>query len=351
MDKKSLYESLAKHLDQGIIAAAESPTLLKMLKILYPGVEAEIAVNLPFENKTMVELNHLFPDKADMLNEIIHSMVKRGTVFTQQRPGEEMQYSLLPILVGWAETPYWAGKDTETARKLAPLWLKYREEAFGNELARGIPTVRVIPVSKSLKNESEILPFDILKDMIEKLSFCAVGHCPCRQIMRYNGRGCNHTLENCLHFGSMGRHMVAQGMARKISKEETLKIVYEADQEGLVHVCENIDGHLGTICNCCSCCCVFLNTKKTMGLSTFSPSNYTARVDQKICAGCGICEERCPMEAVTLEGDTATVNEALCIGCGVCTPTCSTEAIRLVQRDAVKPPPDISKFLEVRYKT
>jgi NAD-dependent dihydropyrimidine dehydrogenase PreA subunit len=186
--------------------------------------------------------------------------------------------------------------------------------------------------------------------MIDKLLFRAVGHCPCRQIMRYNGKGCDHSLENCLHFGSMGRHMVAQGMAREISTEETLKIVYEADQEGLVHVCENIDGHLGTICNCCGCCCAFLGTNKMMGLKTFAPSNYVARVDQELCAGCGICEERCPMEAAALESDTATVNEANCIGCGVCKATCSTEAIGLVQRDSVNPPPDLNKFFEARYK-
>jgi len=352
MDESQLYEELARHLNQGIVAAPMSPALLEIIKILFPREDAEIAIRLPMQNKTLFELRAIFPERADTLEEDLERMVKRGTVFKIQSPGKENKYRLLPSVVGWAETPFWAGKDTEEARKLAPLWLKYREEAFGQELARGgMPVMRVLPISKTLRDSREVLPFDALKPKVEEQSFIAVAHCPCRQMKRYVGEGCEHSIENCLHFGSMGRYMVEQGMAREITKEETLDILRKANEEGLVHAVDNVEDRIGTICNCCGCCCVFLQTKKRMGLHTISPSSYTARVDSDRCVACGTCEERCPMGAITLGNkDVAEVDEERCIGCGVCTPTCPGEAVDLVKRAEVKPPPDISRFMKLRYK-
>ncbi len=353
MDETKVYEALAKHLDQGIMGSPKSPALMEILKILFPSDEAEIAVKLPMQNKSLSELKSMFPERADSLGPVLDRMAKRGTVYRGQRPGEEPKYRLLPSVVGWAETPFWAGKETEEARKLAPLWLKYREEAFGAELARGgMPVMRVIPVSKTITDPSEVLPFEALRPKVEAQSFFAVAHCPCRQMKRYVGEGCAHSLENCLHFGAMGRYMVEQGMARQISKEDTLRILKEANEEGLVHASENMEGHLSTICNCCGCCCVFLDTKKRTGLHTISSSNYMASVDGDRCVACGTCEERCPMGAIALDGgDMAVVDEARCIGCGVCSPTCPSDAVELRERAEIKPPPGLQEFLAKRWKT
>jgi NAD-dependent dihydropyrimidine dehydrogenase PreA subunit len=140
--------------------------------------------------------------------------------------------------------------------------------------------------------------------------------------------------------------MVEYGMAREITVEETLNILKEANEEGLVHTIDNIEGHMSTICNCCGCCCVFFDSKKKLRLHTISSSNYLARVDVDKCAGCGTCEERCPMGAISVTiNSTAEVNESICIGCGVCTPTCTNEAVDLVQRALVKAPPDLGEFM------
>lgn len=353
MDDATLYDKLAEHLDRNVvIGAPKSLALIEILKILFPREEAEIALHLPMQDKTVEELRELLPREMEDLEEKLQRMVTRGTVYTSRKPGKDRKYRLLPSVVGWAETPFWPGKETEETRKLAPLWLKYREEAFGREVARGgVPVVRVVPISKRLRDSSEVLPYEALKPLVEAQSFVAVANCPCRQMKRAVGEGCDHTLENCLHFGSFGRYMVEQGLGREITTEETLKILREANEEGLVHAADNINGHLSTICNCCGDCCVFLDTKKKMGLHTISQSNYVARVDADLCAACGTCEERCPVGAVTLNGgDAAQVDEDLCIGCGVCTPTCPTEAVDLARRVEIKPPPDVGEFLAARFK-
>jgi MinD superfamily P-loop ATPase len=97
---------------------------------------------------------------------------------------------------------------------------------------------------------------------------------------------------------------------------------------------------------------VFLDTKKKIGLHTISASTYVAQVNAELCAACGTCEERCPMQAIAVGDEgVAEVQEELCIGCGVCTPTCDTEAVDLVQREVAEPPPDLEKFFTARYKT
>lgn len=351
MANAQLYEKLAKHLDQGIMGAPMSPALMGILEILFPDDEAEIAVRLPMQNRSLSELKEIYPDLPN-LEAKLNRMVARGTVFTSQKAGQERKYRLLPSVVGWAETPYWGGKDTPMARKLAPLWLKYREEAFAREKARGgVPVMRVIPVSRTVQDPRTVLPFDHLKPMIEAAAYCAVAKCPCRQIKAYVGEGCDHSLENCLHFGSFGRYMVEQGMAREITAEETLGILQVANEEGLVHMADNIDGHLSTICNCCGCCCSFITAKKQMGIFAMSDSNYVSRVDPQACVGCEVCVERCPMEAVELGDEgTAVVDESRCIGCGVCTPSCEAQAVDLVLRGEVKAPPTAQEIFAARFK-
>lgn len=351
MEKAQLYEALAKHIDQNIVGAPFSPAFMKILEILFPQEEAEVALKLPFSNKTISQLQELCPEKADALEDILQSMVKMGTVFTGQPAGKERVYRLLPTLVGFVETPYWAGRDTPLARRLAPLWRRYLDEAFNNELARGTPVMRVIPIETSLKDNSQILPFDVIKEKLDTATYCAVAQCPCRQISRFNGRGCDHSLENCLHFGSMGRYIVEQDMGREITKEEALKILKEADAEGLVHICDNIDGYMSTICNCCGCCCVFLAAVKS-GLKALSPSNYVAKADVDICVGCSACVERCPMSAIKMMGEdeAALVDPSCCIGCGACTSRCTTEAIGLIRRENIEPPRNIGEVFALRMK-
>lgn len=56
-----------------------------------------------------------------------------------------------------------------------------------------------------------------------------------------------------------------------------------------------------------------------------------AGVDEERCAGCRLCVELCPFEAVSYDGEkkVARVNRSLCKGCGTCTAACTSGAIRL----------------------
>jgi len=350
--EEEVYVRLAGHLDRAVNGVPMAPELLEILRILYPGEEAEVALSLPiYGKKTLAELQEELPEKSGRLEKILADMAARGTVETVQKPGRERTYRLLPSVVGFAEVPFLSGEDTPEKRRLARLWKSYLDSGFAEELARELPLIRVIPVGESLRDQSQVLPFDALPELLDKVDSCAVGHCPCRQMAAYRGEGCDHPTERCMHFGNLARYLVETGKARALTKEEALEMLQRATEEGLVHVCDNVNGHLRTICNCCPCCCAFFRARFSRGLQTISPSNYVAAVDGESCVGCGTCEERCPVKAVRVEDETAVVDPSACIGCGVCTPHCGAgDAIRLRLRESLSPPPDLQEFVSRRLK-
>jgi heterodisulfide reductase subunit A len=53
-----------------------------------------------------------------------------------------------------------------------------------------------------------------------------------------------------------------------------------------------------------------------------------ANVNERLCAGCGLCVEACPYGARSIDDDAhlARVNPALCQGCGACVTACPNGA-------------------------
>ena len=74
----------------------------------------------------------------------------------------------------------------------------------------------------------------------------------------------------------------------------------------------------------------------------YEPTRAIAKVNERACAGCGMCAQACPYEAIELTSTWVTiqqtmrqrravpkVNKFLCQGCGICTTTCPVSAISL----------------------
>lgn len=58
----------------------------------------------------------------------------------------------------------------------------------------------------------------------------------------------------------------------------------------------------------------------------------SAVVNQEKCAGCGVCIEVCPVQAISLNlKRKAQINSEKCIECGKCARECPNQAIELVQ--------------------
>jgi len=66
-------------------------------------------------------------------------------------------------------------------------------------------------------------------------------------------------------------------------------------------------------------------------------------VSQKLCTGCGICVEECPVDAIELNADGfAEINENECIRCGRCHDVCTRQAVR---HDGERIPQDVADNL------
>jgi nitroreductase/NAD-dependent dihydropyrimidine dehydrogenase PreA subunit len=59
----------------------------------------------------------------------------------------------------------------------------------------------------------------------------------------------------------------------------------------------------------------------------------TIEIDRDLCSGCGLCEEVCPTDAVSLTEGKATASGEQCISCGHCAAVCPQEAICVAATD------------------
>lgn len=74
-------------------------------------------------------------------------------------------------------------------------------------------------------------------------------------------------------------------------------------------------------------------------------SGYLARVDPDLCAGCGLCQERCQFEAITVDSGLCQVAAEKCMGCGACTGACPQGAMALVPHPAGGIPFELDQLL------
>jgi len=51
-------------------------------------------------------------------------------------------------------------------------------------------------------------------------------------------------------------------------------------------------------------------------------------INEENCIACGICIEKCPVKAISMQAEKAKINEQECIRCGTCHSVCPQEAVR-----------------------
>ncbi len=132
----------------------------------------------------------------------------------------------------------------------------------------------------------------------------AVSPCSCRQERHERGVGCaddpNHW---CIAVGDMADYMVqSKKPGHYIDRDEVMRILKVAEDNGFVHQTTNIDGSdkIFALCNCDVKICNALRTSMLFNTPNLSASAYTAKVNPQNCVACGRCVEYCPAGAVKL---------------------------------------------------
>lgn len=338
-----VYEDLRKHLDKHPSGAPEAPEIIEILSELFEPDEARVAVSTPF----MPQVPSVIAQKAGMTEDetraLLEGLADKGLVYAREKDGV-WGYALLPIMPGIFEFPYMKGPKDEKLVRLAGLWEKYLLTHALDISETGTPFARVVPIQEEVENEPRILTYEKVYELIDEAKVVGLSTCACRNAFEH----CDAPLEACMLFDDTCTYLVERGFGRYITKDEMKRKLREFDEAGLVHNVNNSQDKLQFICNCCRCCCGFLRSVAQLNMTGFlASSGFLPELDEDLCTGCGICEDRCPVMAIEVADDVALITEERCIGCGLCVTGCDTDALSLVRREEVPETPRSMKEMGV----
>ena len=330
-----VYRRLARHLDDlpAGYPPTESGVELRILRRLFTPDEAELATHLTLlaeEPRVIARRAGLTPDEAAWR---LEEMATKGLIYRVRPRGKPPRYMALQYAIG-----IWEFHVNDLDAELVRDFEQYLPSLLDHETWRKAPQLRTIPVGESLPTQAEVLPYEQAEAIVRAQKRFAVAPCICRRERSLVGEGCDKPLESCLVFGSAANYYLQNGLARAIDLDETLAILKRASEAGLVLQPAN-SKKPSNICCCCGCCCGVLRSLKTHPRpAELVATPFVAEVDVDACAGCGLCVDRCQMDALRLEEGAVALDGARCIGCGLCVPTCPTGALSLARKpDAAQP--------------
>ena len=349
---EAVYEKLAKALSMrgGAVPAMKCQTLFALLEELFTTKEAELATKMPispFPAETFAK--EIVGGDPKEVRSLLETMADKGTVFTVDRDGQRF-YVLMPLVPGIFEMQFMGGEVSERTKKLARLFDDYF--ALVNEVAMRhladastsrtvVPFARVIPVEADIPTDVTIHPYDKVSEYIAKSNYIAIGTCYCRHHGELVGHPCDKPKDVCMAFGPQAKYVAERGFAKLVSREEAIKVLDRSEEAGLIHCSSNTGKYISFICNCCGCHCGIIQSMKRGVIPMGAVSSFIVMMNEDECSGCGVCIDRCQMDALSLDGAMLVRNAERCIGCGLCISVCPTEALKLeLRKGALVPPYD-----------
>lgn len=325
----NVYQRLARFLDDlpGGFPQTETGVELKILQRLFTPEEAELAMHLELieEPPRVIALRagKSVEEAAGMLEQMEH----KGLVYARHKPGGEPLYMATHFVVGMYEFQLHK-MDAE----IAAYFEEYLPHILAPEVWKEAPQLRTIPIGESIQADLNIMDYERAEELIRSSTKISLADCICREEKALLGEPCVKPMETCLSFGSGAEYYVRNGMGRYISQEEALGILQLAHETGLV-LQPDAAQDASFICCCCGCCCgVLTNLKRLPKPAEVAHSAFIAVHDDDLCDGCGLCMERCQMEALYLDDGIMQVELDRCIGCGLCITTCPNEALALARK-------------------
>jgi NAD-dependent dihydropyrimidine dehydrogenase PreA subunit len=159
-------------------------------------------------------------------------------------------------------------------------------------------------VNKSLERKDHVLQYNRIIALVkaDNEKPYAVAPCICRLEQEKKGTPTGRPLETCILFGVVARYYIDNGIGRELAEQELLDKLNECENEALIPLSTNSK----KIFNLCMCdkqgCQIIRNIRKFDKPAHQFHSGYIAKKDQETCTGCGVCEHRCQMQAISLTG-------------------------------------------------
>ncbi|MFO7962766.1 MAG: 4Fe-4S binding protein [Desulfobacterales bacterium] len=331
---ENIYQHLREFLDKlpGGFPATPEGIEIEILKILFTPEQAELATKLTYDLEEISDIaNRLKMDRAELF-EKLEEMAKKGLIFRVIKEGK-WYYHAEQFVIGIYE--YQAKNKDAAFYRLFERYIPYLGMNLANVTTK---QMRYIPMESAITSETRIAPYDRVRELMTKEDCIAVQQCICKQTQAFLGNPCQKPQEVCFAFGDFARFILDNSMGRQVSHKEAEDILRSAEKEGLVLGVPNAQ-QLSFLCCCCNCCCPNLRfSKMSERPADIVFSYHVSRIDSEMCSGCGMCMERCPMDAISLHEDIAEIIDGRCIGCGLCVSTCPEGAITLIAKPGMKAP-------------
>jgi Na+-translocating ferredoxin:NAD+ oxidoreductase subunit B len=339
-----IFRRLQQHLDRQAVGfpSTRSGADILLLKKLFSPDEAKLALQLSYKPATTKQITEraapeFSPAQAESL---LESMFTKGAIGWKEQDGI-IRWYLLPMVVGMYE-----GQDVARDPRFFAIAGAYMKTLnYGKSFLAVNPSqMRTIPINKSVGTEHHVATYDQLRAIVEAARGpFVVLKCICRESMSLRRKPCAKTSrrETCMAFDDIAAAVLRRKHGREITRDEALTILRQNEDDGLVLQPANTQ-QPGFVCSCCGCCCGMLSVHKKLPHPVdFWTSNFQAEVSVGACSGCGKCERRCQVDAVTMTGPggTAKINLSRCIGCGLCVSTCPGGALRLRRKERETIPP------------
>jgi electron transport complex protein RnfB len=330
----NVYTRLRGFLDTLPTGFPETPTgvEIKILKRLFTPEQAELTMKLKQDPEEVSSIAKRIKMDESELAPKLEEMALKGLIFRTKDQGK-MLYQAFQFVIGIYEFQV-KNLDKEFC-ELFEEYLPY----FGMSLA-GVKTkqLRVVPVESALSRKSIVATYNNIRDLVREQDNIVVTECICAKEQGILGNDCYKPIETCIAFGDFAQYYIDNNMGRKISTDETFKLLDRAEDLGLVLQPTNTQ-EIAAVCCCCSCCCPYLRFAKMSDRpAEFFTSYYRSTIDSDLCTACGECIDRCPMDAIELVEAVTEVKEKNCIGCGLCVSICPEEAISLMEKPSMEIP-------------
>ncbi|MFX1570007.1 MAG: 4Fe-4S binding protein [Promethearchaeota archaeon] len=353
MTEVNNYEIVRQKLQIGRIFAPKHKKIFKLMKIFWN--EEEIKILTHFKNVggkiSLKELESKTGIPKQEIEKILDRSVRNGTILKSNS-----DYRLLPLAPGVFELYFIKRKDSEENQKKAAEIYRYifKNRAPDlenvNNIRKGFRPLlpydseeKLIKVDKSFDVENQVLPFEVVKDMIDKNDTFGVIPCQCRLIGEYTGDPCELAPAEmgCFVVGESAKRWISEGAARSLTREEAIDFIRETEKRGLIHntISDTSKDTSRFICNCCSCHCGVLHPAKLYSYKGVVETNFVPEFDMELCTKCETCMKKCQSNAIyhlwpkksDSSDESMKVREDLCVGCGICAVNCPNNAIKMVK--------------------
>ncbi|PKN68965.1 MAG: 4Fe-4S ferredoxin [Deltaproteobacteria bacterium HGW-Deltaproteobacteria-12] len=320
-----VFQKLRRQLDNYAFGYPQTKSGVEMeiLKLMFTEEEAVIFTSMTAELEEPAAAAARIGKPVEEIAGRLEDMAVKGLLF-RRRTGDVVEYCTNPYLHGLYEF-----QIPRLGKKLVKLTGQYINEVYKHNMAQGMrPFIRTIPIEDSIEKENYVTPYEDARKILQEADLIVVTKCACRQGLSLFGMDCGQPQEVCFMFGPMGQYYIDNGWGRKVEVEEATRILEMANKSGLITQAATSKKPFD-MCNCCVDCCGFLRAvSKTENPAELVFSNYLVAVDRDKCNGCGACEKRCGMKAISMsEADgKADLNLHRCIGCGLCVTTCPVKA-------------------------